>query len=86
MRLRAMYQRVAAYGWTPTPSKARELIESAGVDAWIEGPAWGVPLSQAGLAGVLAMSQRARRAMQGMSMSECCLESDRSLIGFGMIV
>ena len=39
-RLRMMGQRVAAFGWAPV-GPVRDLIESSGLDAWLEGPTFG---------------------------------------------
>ena len=40
-----MGQRVAAFGWTPV-GPVRDLIESSGLDAWLEGPSFGNGINQ----------------------------------------
>ncbi|GIL89020.1 hypothetical protein Vretifemale_16924 [Volvox reticuliferus] len=67
-RLRAMGQRVAAFGWASI-GPVRDLIESAGLDGWLEGPSFGSGISQSNLIGLVARMQQARKiaAMLGIS-------------------
>lgn len=60
-RLRMMGQRVAAFGWAPLAPE-RELIESAGLDGWLEGPKFGVGISPVSLQQLVLKMQAARRS------------------------
>ena len=61
-KLRMMGQRVCAFGWMPS-GPMRELIETAGLDGWVEGPGFGVGVNTQQLAGVLAAMQNKKRQM-----------------------
>ncbi|GLI59719.1 hypothetical protein VaNZ11_001663 [Volvox africanus] len=67
-RLQAIGQRVAAFGWS-SMGPVRDLIESAGLDGWLEGPSFGSGISQPNLIGLVARMQQARKmaAMLGIS-------------------
>lgn len=40
----------------------RELIESSGLDGWLEGPSWGMPINPAQLTALLGQMQAQRRS------------------------
>lgn len=72
-RLRMMGQRVCAFGWTPV-GPARDLIESRGLDGWIEGPSFGTGIDRSALIQLVASMQMMRRnnmmgGMGGMPMA-----------------
>ncbi|GLC48444.1 hypothetical protein PLESTB_000098500 [Pleodorina starrii] len=66
-RLRTMGQRAAAFGWS-VMGPVRDLIESAGLDGWLEGPSFGNGISMNNLIGLVVRMQQARRmaAMMGL--------------------
>nr|ABZ90902.1 channelrhodopsin-2 [Volvox carteri f. nagariensis]ABZ90903.1 channelrhodopsin-2 [Volvox carteri f. nagariensis] len=59
-RLRSIGQRVAAFGWSPV-GPVRDLIESAGLDGWLEGPSFGLGISLPNLASLVLRMQHARK-------------------------
>jgi len=61
-RLKMTGQRVCAFGWVPEGA-VREVIETANLDGWVEGPGFGFLLNSGQFAGVLAAMQAKRGAM-----------------------
>jgi hypothetical protein len=53
----------------------RELIESSGLDGWLEGPSWGMPINPAQLTALLGQMQAQRRsaAAFGATMVSVCV-------------
>ena len=47
----------------------RELIESAGLDGWLEGPTWGAPLNPQQLLALLSQMQAQRRTAASFGVS-----------------
>ncbi|GFR44466.1 hypothetical protein Agub_g5727 [Astrephomene gubernaculifera] len=67
-RLRTMGQRTAAFGWAQL-GPVRDLIESSGLDGWLEGPSFGAGVSLQSLAVLIArMQQKKMAAMMGGGM------------------
>ena len=54
-----MGQRVCAFGWLPM-GPVREIIESSGVDGWLEGPSFGAGISQTQLVQLISKMQTIR--------------------------
>lgn len=65
-RLRNMGQRTAAFGWAQV-GPMRDLIDSSGVDAHLEGPSFGAGISPQNLLELIAMMQQAKK-QGGMMM------------------
>ena len=66
-KLRMVGQRVVAFGWTPT-GPVRDLIETCGLDAWIEGPSFGTGINTQQLSQVVARMQVMRKQQTMMNM------------------
>lgn len=68
-RLRMMGQRVCAFGWNPM-GPTKDLIESRGLDGWLEGPSFGSGIDRNQLIQLVARMQNMRKSammMGGMS-------------------
>ena len=58
-----MGQRICTFGWAPN-SPLRDLIESAGIDGWIEGPGFGGGIDLQQLADLTSIMQAMRKHQQ----------------------
>lgn len=67
-RLRALGQRTAAFGWAPL-GPVRELIESSGLDGYLEGPSFGAGISLSNLTALISRMQQLRRMSMMASRS-----------------
>lgn len=66
-RLRMAGQRVCAFGWSPS-GPVKDLIESSGIDGWLQGPSFGTGINQAHLLQLIAQMQALRRSGMMMGM------------------
>ena len=64
--IKAMGQRVCAFGWGAN-SPLRDLIESAGIDGWIDGPSFGGGIDLQQLAEITSIMQAMRKHAQQYS-------------------
>ncbi len=66
-KMRMLGVRVAAFGWAPL-GPMRDLIESAGLDGWLEGPSFGAGINQTNLVALISRMQNAKKMamMNGM--------------------
>ncbi|GAX82612.1 hypothetical protein CEUSTIGMA_g10038.t1 [Chlamydomonas eustigma] len=63
-KLRMMGQRVAAFGWTQSMSPVRTLIETSGLDGWLEGPTFGSGITTHALWQLVHRMQSLRKQQQ----------------------
>lgn len=63
-RLKMMNQRVCSFGWAPM-GPVKELIESRGLDGWLEGPSFGSGIKIEELANLVMRMQTMRKMMGG---------------------
>lgn len=66
--LHAANQRCIAFGWAPL-GPMRELVETSGVDGWLEGPSFGAGINLQQLMAVLVRVQQFKK-QQAMMMRE----------------
>jgi len=67
-KLRMLGQRVCAFGWSPVGAQ-RELIESRGLDGWLEGPSFGTGIDAKQLKHLVARMQQMRKAAMAGGMA-----------------
>ncbi len=82
-RLHSGGQRVVAFGWSPM-GPMRELIETSGADAWLEGPSFGTGINQQQLVATLVRAQQARRQQQQLLQQQQMMGG--ALGGMGMMM
>lgn len=63
-RLRMLGQRVCAFGWAPV-GPIKDLIESRGLDGWLEGPSFGAGIKLQQLEGLVARMQAVKKLTGG---------------------
>nr|AER58218.2 channelopsin 2 [Chlamydomonas raudensis] len=78
-KLRMMGQRVCAFGWSPMGPQ-RELIESRGLDGWLEGPSFGSGIDRHQLTALVSRMQMMRKATMGSGMANPMAQQQQSFM------
>lgn len=83
-RLKMAGQRVCAFGWTPM-GPMRELIESSGIDGFLEGPSFGAGINLQQLTTLVSQMQMQRKQIAMMQMNQSMNSTMMGQQGMGMM-